>query len=299
MKQNDHIFYGYHESGNRPVKGEPVESYFNPFSKSTLLYGPLDLAENALSIDSRPSTKPMKKFAPLILKQQEPKSTIANSAISGKFSTKPLWNYSNPPDQSLERKIVDSVTKFDVNFCDEVKTISNCEGKEFVYFENLEDVKKVLSQKYPSMNKNDMYKELLKPYKYHVTKERDSKTRQLKEVYKCGYGNCNKIFNKTWNLVDHLRMHEGIKPYQCEICCKLFTQKGNLKKHLKQHLITDVNHRKKYKWDICGKGYTERYNWLVSARKQCHQPRPKKFESVQPAILVHIVFWQLVINLRL
>lgn len=265
MKQNDHKFHGYYESEYLPVAEGPVKEYFKPFSKSTLLYAPLGLTENALSIDDKPVTKPVKTFAPLILKQIEPKSTWENNTISRKFSTKTLWNYSNSPDQFLERKIVDSVTKFDVNFWDEVKTISNSDGKEFVYFENLEDVKKVLSQKYPSMNKNDMYKELLKPYKYHVTKERDSKTRQLREVYKCGYGNCNKVFNKTWNLVDHLRMHEGIKPYQCEICSKLFTQKGNLKKHLKQHLITDVNHRKKYKWDICGKGYTERYNWLVSA----------------------------------
>lgn len=73
----------------------------------------------------------------------------------------------------------------------------------------------------------------------------------------------NKQFNKTWNIVDHLRMHEGIRPYRCHLWEKLFTQKGNLQKHLRQHVTSDVNQRKKYSWDEWGKSYTERYNCLV------------------------------------
>ena len=54
----------------------------------------------------------------------------------------------------------------------------------------------------------------------------------------CEYPGCNKTFNKTWNFRDHALMHEGIKPFSCEICGKTFTQKGNKKKHMKAHMNT-------------------------------------------------------------
>lgn len=146
-----------------------------------------------------------------------------------------------------------------------VKYVKNSQGVEFVYYENLEEVRRILKKQFPSMNKAEMYKELLRPYRYSVVNADDTTWASSKQIYQWGYENWTKKFSKTWNLVDHLRMHEGIRPYKCHIWKKLFTQKGNLQKHLKQHVITDVEKRKKFKWDFWGKGYTERYNWLVSA----------------------------------
>mmetsp|Transcript_28593 Transcript_28593/g.25306 ORF Transcript_28593/g.25306 Transcript_28593/m.25306 type:complete len:106 (+) Transcript_28593:485-802(+) len=105
----------------------------------------------------------------------------------------------------------------------------------------------MLKKRYPSMTKDSMYKALLHPYQHEIVESFDSVTNTVKQIYQCGYEGCDKQFNKTWNLVDHLRMHEGIKPYKCHICKKFFTQKGNLQKHLKQHVITDVQMRKKFK----------------------------------------------------
>lgn len=152
------------------------------------------------------------------------------------------------------------------------KYVQNKFGEEFVYYENLEEVRRVLRSRHPGMSKSTMYRELLQPYRHRVINLYDEQSGRLtKQVYKCGYENWDKQFNKTWNLVDHLRMHEGIKPYRCHLCEKLFTQKGNLQKHMKQHMITDVNERKRYICDRCGKGYTERYNLAVRAWAQTLQ----------------------------
>lgn len=83
-------------------------------------------------------------------------------------------------------------------------------------------------------------------------------------IYVCKFEECNKKFTRTWNFLDHARTHKGIKPYKCQWCVKRFTQKGNLKKHLKQHLEPTLDERKKYKCRYCSSRYTEKYNYNVS-----------------------------------
>lgn len=99
---------------------------------------------------------------------------------------------------------------------------------------------------------------------------RSKTTRRKRVIYKCTYPGCSKKCQKRWNLIDHIKVHLNITPYQCEICDTKFVQKGNLKKHSRMHNVPDLNERKKYKWTICGKAYTERYNLthhLVSEHK--------------------------------
>lgn len=67
----------------------------------------------------------------------------------------------------------------------------------------------------------------------------------------------------TWNMLDHARMHKGIKPYKCPYCEKTFTQKGNMRKHAKLHLTPHVDARRKYKCKYCQGGFTEKYNLMV------------------------------------
>lgn len=76
--------------------------------------------------------------------------------------------------------------------------------------------------------------------------KRDPTNNKFKVYYICKYNGCDKEFTKTWNLLDHVRMHEGIKPYKCSLCRKSFTQKGNLKKHLKQHTLKTLKERKRF-----------------------------------------------------
>ena len=112
-------------------------------------------------------------------------------------------------------------------------------------------------------NKEEMYLRLLIGYKYETVTYYDVTREKEITEYKWGYENCGKLLQKPWNLLDHVRMHEGVKPYLCQWWGKGFTQKGNLKKHARQHVNPDVNDRKRYSCRFCGKGYTERYNLKV------------------------------------
>lgn len=57
---------------------------------------------------------------------------------------------------------------------------------------------------------------------------------------------CNKDFSTKTNLLRHIQTHDGVKPYQCNICGAGFTQNGSLKQHVFIH-TGEVNNKNLYK----------------------------------------------------
>ena len=53
--------------------------------------------------------------------------------------------------------------------------------------------------------------------------------------FACTYKDCGKIFRNKYRLETHLRKHQGIKLYKCEICEKSFSENGTLLTHYVIH----------------------------------------------------------------
>ena len=121
------------------------------------------------------------------------------------------------------------------------------------------------------LSKHEMYKFLLQPYHHECIIQTDEQNFKVKYLYRCKYGDWNMSFTKGWNILDHVRMHEDIRPYQCEFCNRSFTQKCNLTKHRQRHLVTDLKERKRFKCRICEKSFTERYNLKVKIFEKCEE----------------------------
>lgn len=114
-----------------------------------------------------------------------------------------------------------------------------------------------------TVSKSDQNLEILKAYDYEIVYKYMPETNEHKMVFKCTYHNCNKLLETSWNMLDHARMHKGIKPYKCAYCSKTFTQKGNMRKHAKLHMTATVQERRKFQCRLCPSKFTEGYNLLV------------------------------------
>lgn len=52
---------------------------------------------------------------------------------------------------------------------------------------------------------------------------------------------CGKSFNRMYNLLGHMHLHAGSKPFKCPYCTSKFNLKGNLSRHMKvKHGIMDT-----------------------------------------------------------
>lgn len=51
--------------------------------------------------------------------------------------------------------------------------------------------------------------------------------------YQCNI--CGKKFLRNCYLIIHRRIHEGLRPFKCDVCSLSFTQKGDMKRHRMRH----------------------------------------------------------------
>lgn len=60
---------------------------------------------------------------------------------------------------------------------------------------------------------------------------------------------CNKRFLRKAHLNVHMRIHEGIRPYTCDICNFSFTQIGDMRRHRARHGNGEVKRQPRTKVD--------------------------------------------------
>ncbi|CAI9742652.1 XP_014783180.1PREDICTED: uncharacterized protein LOC106878473 [Octopus vulgaris] len=87
------------------------------------------------------------------------------------------------------------------------------------------------------------------------------KTGTSKTSYECDI--CKKIFSQKGNLIRHNRIHTGAKPHHCDICGKSFSRYEHVTTHKRIHTGD-----KPYQCDICGKSFSRHEH--VTTHKRIH-----------------------------
>ena len=128
---------------------------------------------------------------------------------------------------------------------------------------NRNEYRREQSIKALNLEKDDMYVQLLLPFKYERVISATKTHYKGKIEYICKYENCEKSFMKACNFLDHVRMHEEVKPYEWVKCDVAFVQSCNLIKHKKLH-CEDSLRQKRFHCLVWEKSFTDKYSLKVS-----------------------------------
>ena len=60
------------------------------------------------------------------------------------------------------------------------------------------------------------------------------------ELRKCPFPGCSKIFERTYNLQSHMKVHASIKPHKCSECEASFTRGHDLRRHMNTHKRSQI-----------------------------------------------------------
>ncbi|XP_033990997.1 zinc finger protein 2 homolog [Trematomus bernacchii] len=80
----------------------------------------------------------------------------------------------------------------------------------------------------------------------------DSRRSAGEKPFSCSV--CKKYFTQRGNLKGHMRIHTGEKPFSCSVCDKSFALKSPLKRHMRNH-----TGEKPFSCSVCEKRFTQSY----------------------------------------
>ena len=86
----------------------------------------------------------------------------------------------------------------------------------------------------------------------------------VEKLIRCTFEGCDKTFTRKSNMTRHLKLHYGIKPFNCDFCGKSFARKSDFQAHKLSHAG-----RKPFKcsWKGCEKSFVR------NSDKTAHEKR--------------------------
>ncbi|XP_037046894.1 zinc finger protein 32-like [Bradysia coprophila] len=172
--------------------------------------------------------------------------------------------------------------------------VLNDEEEALVQEEYSENVSESKNDKESYCDTEDAVSFLKNVKRDDVVSDKTKTFKMVRKNHSCNY--CKKRFLRKSNLVDHLRLHANVRPFECTYCKKSFVQSGNLKSHLrthtkerpfqcllcpksysqssalKVHYRTHTNERN-YGCDVCSKNFTNASD--LTKHKRIHDPDSK------------------------
>lgn len=80
---------------------------------------------------------------------------------------------------------------------------------------------------------------------YHLCKDHVGRRSQKNLQLNCKWGDCQVKTEKRDHITSHLRVHVSLKPFKCSKCGKNFKRPQDLKKHMKIHIESHIQVKKK------------------------------------------------------
>uniref|UniRef100_A0A8C1HP41 Myoneurin n=1 Tax=Cyprinus carpio carpio TaxID=630221 RepID=A0A8C1HP41_CYPCA len=105
----------------------------------------------------------------------------------------------------------------------------------------------------------------------------DEEVKPLQDKHRPICNVCGNLFSEMSSLRRHMRIHKGLKPYQCQLCTRSFRQGNQLKTHMRIHTGTTHVHcaslkekhsgEKPYECGECGKRFTQASTLMYHKRR--------------------------------